>query len=86
MQGRVIPKALELGADYYDAPEAPPEQWMENNRQWINDRMDEGCTIYDCGARPGADNYPNPTSEYYQMELNEIAKRGYPVIELGGSG
>jgi hypothetical protein len=40
--------------------------------------MDEGCTIYDCGPVPGRANYPNPTSEYYQMELNEIAKRGYP--------
>jgi RHS repeat-associated protein len=82
MQGRVIPTAERLGADYYDPPEAPPSEWMENNRQWINDRMDEGCTIYDCGPAPGRANYPNPTSEYYQMELNEIAKRGYPTIPI----
>jgi RHS repeat-associated protein len=83
MQGRVIPTAERIGADYYDPPEAPPSEWMENNRQWINDRMDEVCTIYDCGPAPGRANYPGPTSEYYQMELNEIAKRGYPTIPIG---
>jgi RHS repeat-associated protein len=79
MAGRVIPEAKRLGADYYDPPKAPPEQWMENNRKWINDRMDEGCTIINCGPAPGRANYPNPTSPYYQMELDEIAKRGYPM-------
>jgi hypothetical protein len=82
MEGRVIPKANELGADYYDPPAAPRDQWMENNRKWINDRMDEGCTIYDCGPAPGRANYPSPTSPYYQMELDEIAKRSYPVIRV----
>jgi hypothetical protein len=82
MEGRVIPKANELGADYYDPPAAPRDQWMENNRKWINDRMDEGCTIYDCGPAPGRASYPNPTSPYYQMELDEIAKRSYPVVRV----
>ncbi|MEX0847229.1 MAG: RHS repeat-associated core domain-containing protein, partial [Ilumatobacteraceae bacterium] len=82
MEGRVIPKARELGADYYDPPVAPRNQWMENNRQWINDRMDGGCTLYNCGPAPGRANYPNPTSPYYQMELDEIAKRNYPIIEV----
>jgi hypothetical protein len=82
MEGRVIPTAEELGADYYAPEEAPPDQWMENNRQWINSRMDEGCTIYDCGPAPGNENYPDPTSPYYQMELDEIAKRGYPTIPI----
>jgi hypothetical protein len=79
MTNRVIPEAKRLGADYYDPPKAPPDQWMENNRKWINDRMDEGCTIINCGPAPGRPNYPNPSSEYYQMELDEIAKRGYPM-------
>jgi hypothetical protein len=39
--------------------------------------MDEGCTIIDCGPAPGRKNYPKPTSPYYQMELDEIAGRGY---------
>ena len=59
MEGRAIPKAKELGADYYAPPSAPPSQWMENNRKWLNNRMDEGCTIYDCGPAPGRTNYPN---------------------------
>jgi hypothetical protein len=82
MEGRVIPTANRLGADYYNSPEAPPEEWMENNRQWINDRMDEGCTIYDCGAAPGRANYPDPTSPYYKMELGEIGNRGYPTTPV----
>jgi hypothetical protein len=60
MQGRVIPTAERLGADYYDPPKAPPSEWMDNNRQWINDRMDEGCTIYDCGSRARQGKLPWP--------------------------
>jgi hypothetical protein len=82
MEGRVIPRARELGADYYDPPAAPRSQWMDNNRQWINDRMDEGCTIYNCGPAPGRSNYPDPTSPYFKMELDEIAKRNYPMTEI----
>jgi len=77
MAGRVIPTAEALGADVYSPPGALPEQWMQNNRDWINQMMDEGCTILDCGAAPGRANYPNPTSPYYQMELDEILGRGY---------
>jgi hypothetical protein len=84
MEGRVIPTAEKLGADYYRPPDAPPSEWMENNRQWINDRMDEDCTIYDCGSAPGRANYPGPTSPYYGMELGEIAGRGYPTTLVGG--
>lgn len=82
MEGRVIPTAKKLGAGYYDPPEAPPSQWMENNRQWIQARMAEGCTIYDCGAAPGRSNYPKPTSPYYEMELGEIDAVGYPTIPV----
>jgi hypothetical protein len=32
MEGRVIPKARELGADIYDPPAAPESEWMDNNR------------------------------------------------------
>jgi hypothetical protein len=82
MEGRVIPTAKALGADFYDPPDADPLDWMDNNRQWINDRMDEGCTIYDCGPAPGRANYPEPTSPYYQMERGEIANRGYPTTPV----
>lgn len=89
MTNRVEPFAQRVGADTYKAdPTAPPDQWMSNNRQWINDRMDEGCRILDCGPAPGRTNYPGPTSEYYQMELNEIDKRGYTNyfrVPMGGN-
>ena len=85
MEGRVIPKANELGANYYKPPVAPEQEWMINNRKWINARMDEGCTIYNCGAALGRANYPDATSPYYQMELDQIARRGYPTLEIGGS-
>jgi RHS repeat-associated protein len=78
MDGRVIPEANKRGADYYHPPDAPPEQWMENNEKWINDVMDEGCIIVDCGPAPGRANFPDPTSPYYKMEREQIEKRGYP--------
>jgi RHS repeat-associated protein len=81
MEGRVIPTAQKLGADWYQPADAPPEQWMENNRRWINDRMEEGCTIIDCGPAPGRANFPDATSPYYQMELNEIAARDYALYQ-----
>jgi hypothetical protein len=59
---------------------------MGHNRAWINQKMDEGCTIFDCGAAPGRANFPGPTSPYYRMELEEIARRSYPrYIPPGGS-
>lgn len=59
---------------------------MAHNRQWINERMDEGCTIIDCGPAPGRRNFPRPTSPYYQMELDEIARRNYSNYVPPGRG
>jgi hypothetical protein len=84
MADRVIPLADELGAAYYDPPIAPETQWMDNNRNWLTERMDEGCVIYDCGAAPGRTNYPGATSPYYQMELDTIAARNYPTTKIKG--
>lgn len=79
MTNRVEPFAKRIGADTYKAdPTAPREMWMKNNRDWIRKQMDDGCTIYDCGPAPGRSNFPNPTSPYYQMELDEIGLRNYP--------
>ena len=83
MAGRVIPEAKRLGADYYDPPNMPPDQWMDANRKWINDRMDEGCTIINCGPAPGRANYPDPTSPYYQMGLRRDRAPRLPDHPLG---
>jgi hypothetical protein len=55
---------------------------MQNNTNWINQVMDEGCTILDAGAAPGRPNFPLPSSEYYEMELQQIGGRGYPTIPV----
>lgn len=81
MAGRVIPTARARGATAYDPPTAPPETWMDNNRNWINQKMDEGCRLLDCGAAAGRANYPEATSPYYRMELHEIEKRNYRNYE-----
>lgn len=86
MESGVIPTAEKLGADYYNPPDAPLSEWMGSNRQWINDRMDEGCTVYDCGTAPSRANCPDPTSLYYEMERKAIAKRGDPPTSVSGSG
>lgn len=59
---------------------------MGHNRRWTNDRMDEGCTIFDCGPAPGRTHFPNPTSRYYQMERDEIARRNYSRYVPPGRG
>ena len=51
---------------------------IEDNRKWINDRMDEGCQIIDIGPVGN-----QPQSKWYKMELEEIKRRGYmSVIKL----
>ena len=78
MPQRVIPYAQSIGASWYVAePNAPEAMWMENNRQWINGVMDDGGLIYDVGPAPDRDNFPEPTSDFYAMELSEIRGRGY---------
>lgn len=55
---------------------------MQNNMDRINQVMDEGCTILDGGAAPGRENFPRPTSHYYQMELDQVESRGYPTTPV----
>ena len=79
MENLVIPTAQDNNADYYNPPpDLPPDQWMKSNQDWINQKMDEGCTILDGGAAPGRSNFPNPTSPYYQVEQQQIRQRNYP--------
>ena len=53
----------------------PQGQWMEQDRQWIRDRIANHETVVDIGPQEGRANYPGATSPYYQMELNEL--KGY---------
>ena len=48
---------------------------IDDNRKWLNERMDEGCQIIDIG--PKGD---QPESKWYKMELEEIKRRGYMNI------
>jgi hypothetical protein len=73
MSDRVIPYAKSTGANWYQPEDAPPWQWMSNNRNWINAQMDQGANIVDIGPDPLAEG----PSEYHQMEQGEIAKRDY---------
>jgi RHS repeat-associated protein len=78
MQGRVIPQAREIGADYYQpAPGTPPSQWMVNNKVWIQEQMARGRQIIDIGPDPARGLYPAETSPYYAMEHGEIFGSGY---------
>lgn len=57
--------------------EAPPTEWMENNRKWINQQMDDSRHIIDIGPEPGRPGFPEPTSRYFDMERREILRRQY---------
>jgi hypothetical protein len=75
---RLVPFAQSIGAGFYiPPPGAPPSMWMQNNRNWINEVMDQGCKILDGGI--DGDRTPSP---YYDMELGQIAERGYPTTPV----
>ena len=48
---------------------------IEFNRKWINEKMDQKCTIYDIGPKGAM-----PESKFYIMELHEIKIRNYKNI------
>lgn len=50
-----------------------PSEGMEFNRRWINQKMDEGYTIYDIGL----DKTRYGRSKYYRLEREEIRRREY---------
>jgi RHS repeat-associated protein len=84
---RVRLAALILHAETYNAPPflaagRKEINWRVPNRKWINEKMDQGYTIYDIGPAPGYARYPGITSKYYGLERNEIDRRHYPVYRL----
>lgn len=75
MQGRVIPYAKSIGADWYEgAPGGmPKEEWLAHNQQWIPDQMAQGRQIIDIGEDPAS----LRGSVNYDMEHSEIFGSGY---------
>jgi RHS repeat-associated protein len=78
MEGRVIPAARALGADWYQAPAGLNRaQSMAHNRYWVNEVMNEGRGVIDIGPASGRANFPEPTSDWFGMERDQIMQRGY---------
>lgn len=65
------------------APPGTPESgYMSHNLLWINGVMDRHGMIINIGPQPGRELYPNPTSPYYRMELEQIRIRNYPITNI----
>jgi RHS repeat-associated protein len=74
-ESMAVPKLQwDVGKLPFDTPEKL-EKAVNFNRQWINQKMDEGYKIVTIG--PDGRN-----SVFYQAELEEIAKRGYTKTTL----
>lgn len=79
MLHRVIPYADRIGAQYYKPRlSSNPRNSMRNNRRWIQKQMTEGAEIVDIGPDIKRRQVRGP-SKYYEMERQEIAKRGYTL-------
>jgi hypothetical protein len=70
MSERVIPRADELGADYYKPRSNNPDNWMSNNQQWIRSKIKEGFDFYDVGIDPSR----QERSRFYEMEKEMLKK------------
>ncbi len=83
MAGRVKPAAAALGADVFLPPEGlSGVQLKAYNRYWINEQMNQCRGIIDAGPDPGPfrlrPNYPEVSSDYFQIERDAIRERDYP--------
>lgn len=83
MERRVIPYAQDRGADWYGplTEIGSPESFIEQVA-FINEKMDQGVTVYDIGPSPARapphGNYPLPTSDYYFLEAMHVYSRNGP--------
>lgn len=80
MDDRVVPYARENDFSYYKPRGMNRDNWLKNNRQWINRQIKQGNEIIDVGPDP----MRTERSTYYQMEKSVLEKNKYPVksIEL----
>jgi hypothetical protein len=82
MANRVRPMGTSIRAEWYDPPPFSNDaQSLAHNRYWINEQMNQGKTLIDIGPAYGRPGYPGPSSPWYKMELDEVARRHYPYYE-----
>jgi hypothetical protein len=82
MANRVRPMGTSIHAEWYDPPPFSNDaQSLAHNRYWINEQMNQGKTLIDIGPAYGRPGYPGPSSPWYKMELDEVARRHYPYYE-----
>jgi len=75
MIDRVIPYAKEIGADVYKPVSQISENWMKNNKAWLNKMMKQGREIIDIGI----DETRAIRSKFYEMEKKLLNDKNYPV-------
>jgi hypothetical protein len=81
MRHRVIPYAERIGASYYKFRSNPPRPQYDqfcNNLRWIRDQIREGKEIVDIGPDK-ARRITTGASPFYEMERQEILRKGYPL-------
>src|SRR5690242_2705607 len=75
MKDRVIPYAEKIGAKYYKAVGKRAENWMANNKRWIQRVIKAGKKVVDIGE----DASRTKRSDNYRMEKDELKRQNYPV-------
>ena len=75
MKDRVIPYAEKVGAKYYKAVGKRAENWMANNKRWIQRVIKAGKKVVDIGE----DATRSKRSDNYEMEKSELKRHDYPV-------
>ncbi len=81
MPERVIPYAERIGASYYRFrrnPVRPQYDQFCNNLRWIRHQMKARKEIVDIGPDERRRVMRGP-SAFYEMEWQEISRRGYPL-------
>ena len=79
MAGRVIPEAKRHGADYYDPPTCRRTSGWTPIASGSTTAWTRAARSSTAGRRRAGRTTRSPTSPYYQMELDEIARRNYPT-------
>lgn len=70
MSERVIPYAKQIDANYYKPRSENPNNWMNNNQQWIRREIKRGSEFYDVGI----DQTRLERSSFYKMEQRMLDK------------